>query len=770
MQKLFILSLLGFFLPIVSLTQTVGKRSGNDLADSTSYVNLILPAICKGNKQVQLPLYLLEKTTVDRFKHNTSKVQQRKSLLNITGNVLYDMNYRSRIDTPYADREIYQHTIQTRLDITYKDRVPLKLYTTKRFSNSPLFRSYTDFNLQFNANDFVQLLKQWAIQAIEEVVRSNFSQIDSLKKILETKKERMNRHQLAMEKGSLDNEIQLEKERLYYKNKKAADMHVDITPVIELPAVELPQNKRKFTTQPNLAVSHFADSTRLQGMLSAISKRRNDLDSMKQEYHTLEMNYDKLVRSQQTAIKSLQQQVQGTASTDELAQLIRQHKLSDSLMSKRVKMLAALRNLSLGRSLADYSELTVKNISITGLQIEYNPGYYYAIAAGKVDYRFRDYLVPNRLRSTQYLGLVRFGKGTRTGNHIFLSYYTGRRQLFNSMVSVGQDSAVPSYMLAGLSLEGLWRINKNMALIGEVAKSTVPFYGRDSMAKSSWMNTLTDFSTRQNEAYSLRLNGFIPATQTKLMGSVRYFGSHFQSFSSFTTGSSQLRWMVKLDQPFFKRKLIIHSSIQQNEFNNPFVAANYKSSAVIGSIQANLRVKKWPFISVGYYPSYQLVKTDDDKFAESRYHTLSGSVGYHYNWKEIQLSSFLVYSQFYNNSLDSGFIYFNTRNILLTQTIQVNRLHYTLNAAANIGTDINVYSMEHLGQWTFSERFSIGAGIKAIKQVGVSSLFIGYSGNMGFRINKIGELQLSFDKGYLPGMARDLVKNNIGRITYYKQF
>lgn len=770
MQKLFILSLLGIFLPVVSLAQTIRERAGSISDDSVSHVSLLLPSVCKGPKTIQLPLFITDKMVSNSITKTSKTENKRKAILKISGNVLYDMNYRSRIDTPYADREIYQHTIQTRLDITYKDQLPFKLYTTKRFSNSPLFRSYTDFNLQFNANEFIQLIKQRAMQAIEAEIRSKFSQIDSLEQLLHARKERIDRHQFAMQKGNLDNEIQLEKEKLYYKNRKAADMHVDISPATEFPAVKLPTSNRRKINEPEMPTIGISDSSRLQRLLNAVKDRREDLDSLENEYQVLDSTYRKAVALQQIAIKSLQQQVNGTTNADSLERLIRQHNLPDSLLPKRFKLLGALKNVSLGRSLADYSELTVKNISITGIQVEYNPRYYYVIAAGKVDYRFRDYLVPNRLRSTQYLGLVRFGKGTRTGNHVFLSYYTGRRQLFNSMVTVSPNSEVPSYMLAGLSLEGLWRLNKNISLIGEIAKSTVPFYGRDSLAKSSWMNALTDFSTRQNEAYSLRLNAFIPATQTKLLGSVRYFGSNFQSFSSFTTGSSQLRWMVKLDQPFFKRKLTIHSSIQQNEFNNPFVAANYKSSAVIGSIQANLRLKKWPIISVGYYPSYQLVKVDSDKFAESRYHTLSGSVGYHYNWKELQLSSFLVYSQFYNNSLDSGFIYFNTRNLLLTQTIQVNQFHYTLNAAANIGTDVNIYSMEHLGQLNFSEKISAGGGIKLVKQVGITSLFLGYSGNMNFRINKIGELQVSFDKGYLPGMARDLVENNIGRITYYKQF
>ena len=44
----------------------------------------------------------------------------------------------------------------------------------------------------------------------------------------------------------------------------------------------------------------------------------------------------------------------------------------------------------------NYSELTIKNISITGVQAEYNPSYYYAIAAGTISYQYRNYFFLNQ--------------------------------------------------------------------------------------------------------------------------------------------------------------------------------------------------------------------------------------------------------------------------------------------------------------------------------------------------------------------------------------
>src|SRR5262249_22731518 len=241
----------------------------------------------------------------------------------------------------------------------------------------------------------------------------------------------------------------------------------------------------------------------------------------------------------------------------------------------------AIQSFNIGRSTADYSELSVKNISITGLQVEYNPGYYYALAAGKVDYRFRDYIVPSSPRSNQFVALARFGKGTRNGNHIIFTYYTGRRQFFNSSIALQSNNRIPEYNLAGMTIEGFYKLNRNVSIVGEIAKSTIPYYSLDSLQKKNWANSITKFNDRSNEAYSVKLLSWFPKTQTRFSGNARYTAANFQSFSTFTTGASQLRWMAKLEQPLFKKQLTLISSLQQNDYNNPFVTTAYKSLSLL---------------------------------------------------------------------------------------------------------------------------------------------------------------------------------------------
>jgi hypothetical protein len=47
---------------------------------------------------------------------------------------------------------------------------------------------------------------------------------------------------------------------------------------------------------------------------------------------------------------------------------------------------------------------------------------------------------------------------------------------------------------------------------------------------------------------------------------------------------------------------------------------------------------------------------------------------------------------------------------------------------------------------------------------------MGYSAEAILHLNKLGQLQFSADKGFVPGMNKQLVPDNTGRLTYLKTF
>jgi hypothetical protein len=130
---------------------------------------LIGKGVCKGYKTIFFPMEQEKRAQRPPVKViPKSDVSVKKPWLQVHGNILYDLNYRSNIDTPYAEKDIYQHTIQTYLDITYKDNYPFRVYFTTRFSNSALFRNYSDLNFLYNANDFNNRVKRQVQSLVQQ--------------------------------------------------------------------------------------------------------------------------------------------------------------------------------------------------------------------------------------------------------------------------------------------------------------------------------------------------------------------------------------------------------------------------------------------------------------------------------------------------------------------------------------------------------------------------------------------------------------------------
>jgi hypothetical protein len=160
----------------------------------------------------------------------------------------------------------------------------------------------------------------------------------------------------------------------------------------------------------------------------------------------------------------------------------------------------------------------------------------------------------------------------------------------------------------------------------------------------------------------------------------------------------------------------------------------------------------------------------NSQYIENLFYTLVGNMTHSYSYHKILMNTAVVYTQFYNRSSDSGFTYFNTRNLLISQSIFLNRFTLQFNASGASNQDYQLYLLEGKVQHTLSKAFTLGAGIKYNKQTTYNIEQMGYSAEAILHLNKLGQLQFSADKGFVPGMNKQLVPDNTGRLTYLKTF
>jgi len=671
--------------------------------------------------------------------------------LQLHGSVMYDGFYESNIDTPYILKDIYQHTIHVALTGMIEGKYPIRIYFTTRFSNTSLLKNITDLNLQYNSQTFLSSLQsninKWNAQQL-----SRMQDLNNLEALIAAKQKELSGLQGWLGSPSLTQQLVEEKEREMVQSRH----------------LNSPQNT--VSNYKDSLISAKIDSIS-RVLTKSISGKRNRCDSLIHEIALLQQKYDYERSLAGTKRDSLVNVLTHTKDISQLTSTISSMNLPDSVVPRGYRNLLAIRSFGIGRSMVNYSELTVKNISINGIQVEYNPSYYLAFAAGTVDYRFRDFILNDNAPQQQYVSVVRFGRGMRDGNHLIATYYAGKKALYNySTDTIGNPlQNPPNYNIMGVSLESRYQLSTTTYVIAEVAKSSLPYYNAQLDKVGLFASTFR-FKDHSNEAYSVQLVSYLPKTFTKITAYYKHFGANFQSFSLFTTSSAQNAWYLKAEQPFFKKKLDITASVRKNDFTNPYIDQAFYTNTIFKSIQATLRIKKWPVISLGYYPSSQLTYLGNGQYIENLFYTLVGTTSYFYRYHSVMMNTIISYTQFYNKATDSNFVYFNTRNLLVSQAFFLPKftLQFNLSAAQNSAYDL--YTADGNIQYKIRRWLTMGGGLKYIKQTVIENRQVGYSVNTTVKIPGFGDIQLLAQKGFIPGVDKQLVENDIGRLIYYRTF
>ena len=714
----------------------------------------------------------------------TPVIINKQPLLTVHGNVYYDVYYQSNIDTPFYERDIYQHTIRTSLDITYKGKFPVRLNFSTRFSNSGMIRDITGIGFNFNPQQFKNTVREKVQAYVLQKLSSN-QLIDSLKQELDKKVTALQQMRAQVERPDLLQQMIEARERAYVAKLRSAKDSA-LTSHIHLlkdsagmglnnnDSADTEKNKTSDLygkiTNSKSQLQDKADSA-LQRLETSVAKNKQQYDSLKQEVDTLQQRYQKVLavyeKLKAKAIKNIALAKNPKALQAELASL----DIPDTVLPAGYKRLMALRSVGIGRSIVDYSELSATNITINGLQVEYNPSYYVAVATGFIDYRFRDYIV-NTSRPKQYLNIIRAGYGMKDGNNTIFTLFQGKKQVY-SYYSSNSGGAVnspqPDYNIVGFTIEKRYQLDQHNAITAEFGKSSLPYFKRTG-EKSNLVRSALTFRDRTNEAYAVKVSSFIPSTQTRINGMYKHTGADYQSFSYFTTSSTQNAWQLKVEQPFFKRRLTMTGSLRKNDFSSPYTSNNFQSNTLFKSIQVTVRIKKLPIVSLGYFPTAQLIKANGDLYFENYYYTLTGTASHTYRYKGTQMNTLLTYVRFYNKQPDSSFVYFNTRNIMLNQAFYFKRVTWQLTASETKSTDYTLYTTGTNVQLKVREWLLLGGGIKYNNQTIINQQQIGYSANTTVRVLHVGSIQLFAEKGFIPGLNRQLVENKVGRLTFIRNF
>lgn len=713
--------------------------------------------------------------------------------LKVHGNIQYDFTYRSLVDTPFSQKDFAQHSIQATMDFVIKDKYPVRMTLLSRRSNSPYFDDITDVSVQFNQGMFINQLKNELNKKLPDVINKN--KLTEIEKLYQQKKWQVQALEGWINHPARLQEIIESKEteaarRIIEKGRATIDSQgisvpTAIPSIPELPDKQFIQKKVFALAEQEIkklkdSLAAKADSSIKEkkgkkdsllnnDQLTKYQQKKKELDKALKDLKNYESKLKTVKKSVQDSIGMLKQKLGQIKDPSQLKNFIRQYKLDANSLPKGWQALSAINNIGIGRTWVDYSELTVKNISLTGINAELNPSkFYVAFAAGKVNYRFRDFVIKNNDRPKQTLYLVRAGIGRKEGNNLIFTWYEGKRNMLNSF---GNTTAPTSKLerVIGMSVQTRLQVDANNFIIVESAKSSFHNTGTVNQPADGLIEKVWNFKDRSNEAYSIKLYSNWPQTNTRFNGYYRKMGEHFQSFNLQPVNVNQVAYQFRIQQSFWKRKLNVEVGVRKNDFSSPYINPGLTSKTVFKSLQATLRIPKYPFVSVGYYPSSQLTVLDNNIIVENQYNTFSTVVSHAYRIKNLSMNSNVVFLKFYNSGADTGFIYYNASSMTANQFIFLKGLQLQTGLTLTRQRNLKVVTLEQSANYQLREWLTLNGGIK-YNRVNSEQILWGGTAGLGLLIKKIGTIQASYDKSYLPGTARNLLPADMGRVTYYRVF
>lgn len=754
--------------------------------DSGIYLIELIRGSCKSNFANFLFIATPPVNSILKQVENPTPPVTVNPFITIHGNITYNFNYKSYIDTPFAEKDVMQHSLQTRLNVNLMDKYPFTIFITSRQSNSAYFSNATDVSFQFRQADMLDDIRKKMRNETELLLYNKSLQLNPAQ-IYQLEKDGLLKEVGNFSTGRIKNAtgqmVHAKKQATEQQFKKLYGDYKSKMDKLEVLQSwtkhssrdqELIEEKEKklrdkggalqdslkdaskdFATRQAVKFLKSKDST-FKNTSKTITDTKQAIDSLRKEIAKSEQALKSFQKKITDSLQQIRKQIAAITDKNSLSHYLQKNGESVKQLPALQRALLSVKQIGIGRSWIDYSELTVKNISLSGVNIETNPGNtYLAAAAGKVNYRFRDYIVKgNTVGSGQSVWLVRAGFGKKEKNNVIITYYAGKKALLNQR-SIADSAAVQH--ISGISIESRLALDANNYLIGEYARSVSP----------NIKSKLLDMKTHTNEAWSLKL--FSHYGNTKITSYYRRMGESFQSFTLYPANNRQDAWMIRVNQSFWKKMIVLDAAMRKNDFESPIAAPDFRNKNVFKSLQITAMVPKYPFVSIGYYPSSQLTLSNNNVLYENRYNTLNGIISHSYFLGKLSMNSNATYTKFYNGGSDSGFVYYNASSFALNHSI--NLRSFVLQAILTV-TDqslLHQITFEPAVTYRLKNKLSVSGSLKWSRVNHAETLWGGTAG-LNLYLKNIGTIQMQYDKIYLPGYNRNLLPVDMGRVIYSREF
>ncbi len=363
-------------------------------------------------------------------------------------------------------------------------------------------------------------------------------------------------------------------------------------------------------------------------------------------------------------------------------QMMRDPKYNKEIMDKLglntsvIKFFGDIKALNVGTSYPLYSELTMNGVRSNGVNVELNPGIFYAaFTKGTISNQRYDTTL-NTYQFQQKVMAGRLGIGKKNATHFILSYINTVEQgnAFTSpkdtmTYTPGNNLVVGADMQVSLfKKKFVTQAEINSAFTtSDIHAPGIPDPGKPDQLTDALgtVNYQQNMTTRRDIAYSVNSEMSLFKDNTVLSGNYSYIGPGYTTYTAPYLMNDVLKYEGKLNQSFWKKRITL-GGFYRYMTDDLFYSKSYKTTVSGYGAEVNINLPKLPSLWAKYLPVNQVSDFTVTggvvgKLASNM--TMAGS-SYNFNFSKVSCNSQVIFSQY--DIVDQ---YYGTNILMSTYTL-----------------------------------------------------------------------------------------------------
>ncbi|MCI0450598.1 MAG: hypothetical protein L0Y79_12600 [Chlorobi bacterium] len=333
-----------------------------------------------------------------------------------------------------------------------------------------------------------------------------------------------------------------------------------------------------------------------------------------------------------------------------------------------LKFMSSFRTLGFGTTYPDYTQLTVRGVPLTGVNVEFNPGLLYIAAGG---FKNQKPIDNEAYKRSIYIG--RLGIGQKDGSHIyFTGMYAKDDEKSISIDSSNQILTPKANYVFGIDGK-LDLFRKKLSLEGEISGAMLTRDTRDAdlenKAIPDWVKNTFHPKISSSVDYSYTVKGIFnnEKSATKVTAGVRMLGPGYTSLGVPNLSTDKLEIKSKVEQKLSKKQIGLTGELLWYR-DNLIDWKRYTTSVTRFSIGANFRLKGLPYFNIMFAPTLMTNNASSlsDKL-DNKFYVSSVFTGHNYKKWDVNFFSSISYFMNSSSNLDS----------IITENVSVHNLIFS---------------------------------------------------------------------------------------------